>query len=65
MTLVTFCLYYNMNKGWTLIEVLVSLTIVLILAGFVAVIIFLASGCQEILDKGLKDSIEEVWEGKQ
>lgn len=54
-----------MNKGWTLIEVLVSLTIVLILAGFVAVIIFLASGCQEILDKGLKDSIEEVWEGKQ
>lgn len=54
-----------MKTGYTLIELLVTITIVIAFAmiGFAG--LFLVRGCNAVTDKGLKHAVEDVWEGKK
>jgi prepilin-type N-terminal cleavage/methylation domain-containing protein len=57
------------QKGWTLMELLVAIFVVLILVAFIWSLGSVMKGCSDTIDivekQGLKAVIERVWEGEQ
>ena len=54
-----------MKTGYTLIELLVTITITISFALLILAGVFLVRGCNAVTDKGLKHAVQEVWEGKK
>ena len=51
------------NKGYTLIELLISLALIWVFVFMVGVGILASKGCSKVQEDGLKSVIERVWEG--
>jgi len=51
------------NQGFTIIEGLVTLVAISICVGFIALIVFGIKGCNHVMDKGVKNIANDVWEG--
>jgi len=61
---------FKMNrKGYTSMDLLVTISVVLLITVFVWSLVSVMKGCSgavdEIQKRGLKSIIEEVWEGEQ
>jgi prepilin-type N-terminal cleavage/methylation domain-containing protein len=52
------------KSGYTLIELIVAVVIVLILSVLVGGGCLLVRGCNHVIDNGVKGTAEQLWEGK-
>jgi len=57
------------QKGYTITELIISIIFFIVLVGFVCSLLLVMKDCSRAVDNiqelGLKNVIEEVWEGKQ